>query len=142
MLKKRLQYRRYRRSHALSDISLTPLIDTALTLLVIFMIAAPAMQHAIKVTVPRARHVEQHKQESKEVVVHLDREKKLYLDDVNVTLQELVKQIKQTLGTASDQTVFVRADQEVSYGSVIELVDHLKTVGGITYVALAMQKQV
>jgi len=52
-----MRYRRYRfrknKTKVLTDISMTPLIDTALTLLIIFMITAPMMQNAIRVTLPK-----------------------------------------------------------------------------------------
>ena len=43
---------RRRRLQAMNDVSLTPLIDTALTLLIIFMVATPMMRNSIRVTLP------------------------------------------------------------------------------------------
>ena len=47
--------RRRKKAVAINDIPLTPLIDTALTLLIIFMVTTPMMQNAIKVTLPEGQ---------------------------------------------------------------------------------------
>lgn len=136
LLKRRMR----KKADALTDISLTPLIDTALTLLVIFMIAAPAAQHAIKVNLPRSRTAS--KQEAQqEITVYVDHDNQLFFNDVRVSPDDLIKELNTVLVHDADRTVFLRADQRVSYGKIVDIVDHLKLVGGVKYVALAMHKQ-
>ncbi len=132
--------RNKRRSHGMQEISLTPLIDVALTLLIIFMVTSPMLQNAIKVDLPKGRANED--QGSKqELVVFMDKQENLFFNGVAVKdLDELMKEIKKQVGTTKDQMIFVKADQAVKYGHVIELVDHIKVVGGISYVALATKR--
>jgi len=133
--------RRYRRrsNNLLVDISLTPLIDTALTLLVIFMIASPMIQNAIRVNLPKGQAKEDGGGQQ-EMVVYVDKNKKIFFNGSEIKQNNLVAVLKKKIGNQKDKRVFVKADQSVSYGSVLELVDHLKVVGGISYVVLATQK--
>jgi len=134
--------RRLRSRHARlgkAELSLTPLIDTALTLLIIFMVAAPMLnRNAIKVTLPdgSAQEAENTKQE---LVVHVDKNGTIFFDDTKMTLDQLLTKLKQKVGSSKNQTVFVCGDKGGLYGDVIKIVDQIKVVGGVDYVALAMQ---
>jgi biopolymer transport protein TolR len=131
---------RRRKKLSLPKIVLTPLIDTALTLLVIFMVTTPMMNNAIKISLPEGKTREGDKTAS-ELVVSLDKDGQLYLDQKVVkTKKELVSHVKKLVGSDSGRTVFVEADQQVLYKDVIELVDLLKVVGGVHYVALATKR--
>jgi len=136
-----LRKRRLRsaRNH-LSDLSMTPIIDVALTLLIMFMVAAPMLQNAIKVTLPRGNAQESTHSNTQELIVYIDSKGDLYWDNRIVNKQELIELIKTAVGNDLDRTVYVRADTAVSYGTVVELVDDIKFVGGVHYVALATQK--
>ncbi len=128
-----------RRSAALLDISMTPLIDTALTLLVIFMVTTPMIQNSIRVTLPKG----QAKEDSgagEQLVIYIDKDKKIFFNGASVAKEALIAQLKKQIGTATHKMVHVKADQSIPYGNVLELVDHLKVVGGISHVVLATQK--
>lgn len=133
--------RRNRGQGATPTIVLTPLIDTALTLLVIFMVATPMMHRSIKVDLPKG-HVDELKQakHQQDIVVHIDKKGALYLNGNHIRQQELITAIKKLMRGSSQETVVVKADEAVPYGTVITLVDMIKHVGGISYVALATQK--
>lgn len=122
----------------LADISLTPLIDTALTLLIIFMISAPMMHNAIRVTLPKGQAKEDVGVQE-ELVVYIDKDATLFFNKQQVDATTLISQIKNTIGTEQEKTIYVKADQSVSYGTVLELVDKIKVLGGVKYVALATQ---
>ena len=128
-----------RKASAVLDISLTPLIDTALTLLVIFMITTPMIQNAIRVTLPKGNAKEDGGSQQ-ELVVYVDKDTKLFFNTKELSKADLVTQLQDAIGEQKDKMVFVKADQAVSYGNVLELVDHLKVIGGISHVVLATQK--
>lgn len=123
----------------MTDIPLTPLIDTALTLLVIFMIAAPMLHNVIKVTLPHGERQEG-KNLKPELVVYVDAQNCVYWDSKKTTVADLCTQVKKACGTKKDQVLFVKADEQASYGTVLELVDSIKGIGGVQHVALATQK--
>lgn len=132
---------RRKRKHAAAvhDIPLTPLIDTALTLLIIFMVTTPMMQNAIKVTLPEGKAKEDG-DAKQDLIVYIDQQKKLFFNGVPVDSKSLTPTVKRSVGKHKDCTVFVKADKQVPYGDVIHVVDELKVVGGVRYVALATQK--
>lgn len=136
----RVSKRRRHTMRTMPEISLTPLIDTALTLLVIFMITAPMMHNAIKVDLPAGK-AREGTQAQEEMIVSVDDKGTLFLNSIPYTNRDvLIAQLKQIVGTTQNKVVYVRADRTVHYGTVLELVDHIKVVGGIQYVALATKK--
>src|ERR1700739_4331646 len=103
--------RRRRTTHnAIPEIPLTPLIDTAMNLLIIFMVATPMMNNMIKVELPRGS-VREGDSKSQELIVFVDKQEKLYVNGKPTHNQEsLVKELKRLLGAEKDKTVFIKAD--------------------------------
>ncbi|QQR48892.1 biopolymer transporter ExbD [bacterium] len=125
-----------RRHLTLPEISLTPLIDTALTLLIIFIVTAPMVQNGIKVNLPHGKSKEAGNQQ--ELVVTLNKKNELYFNSYPVKKEELVSTIQKALENNEDTPIYVRADETVSYGNVIDIVDNLKQAG-VKYVAMSTQ---
>lgn len=134
-----LQRRRRKTPSAINDIPLTPLIDTALTLLIIFMVTTPMMQNAIKVTLPEGKAKEDGGAKQ-DLIVYIDQQRKMFFNGLPVTHDSLISTIKRAAGKDKESTVFVKADKKVPYGDVIQVVDEIKVAGGVRYVALATQK--
>lgn len=139
-MRTRTNRRSRRQRNNLHDISMTPLIDTALTLLIIFMVASPVLQNAIKVNLPRGNAQEDANNQQSELIVFIDKQGDFYINKDKIAKKDLIPHIKKTVGNDHEKTVYVKADRAISYGTVIELVDDIKCVGGIKYVALATQK--
>ncbi len=125
------------------EVSLTPLIDTALTLLIIFMITSPMMNNAIKVDLPSGKAKEDGAGKP-QLVLYVEQNNTIYFNDKPISIDQIVPALS---GQEQKQDmVYVKADQKVSYGRVIEIVDMLKTaitnnqLPGITSVALATKK--
>ncbi|MBI4479739.1 MAG: biopolymer transporter ExbD [Acidobacteria bacterium] len=111
---------------SLSDINVTPFVDVLLVLLVIFMLTAPILQSGIELDVPKTRTVKEISQER--LVVSIDRGQRLFLGRDAINIHELGKQLKERMG-ARGQSVFLRADQSVPYGTVATVVDTLRQAG-------------
>lgn len=130
------------RSHAMQEVNVTPLVDVALTLLIIFMVATPMMNNVIKVELPSSRMddnvVQSHAQQ--DLTVFIDKQRKIYLNGQEYSLDSLLKKLQQLVQANPGDIVFVKADQAVPYGRVIDLVDTIKVSGGIKYVALATKR--
>jgi biopolymer transport protein ExbD len=131
---------RRRAKKTVAEISLTPLIDTALTLLIIFMVTAPIMNNSIRVTLPKGQTRED-EGAKQELIVTIDKQGKLFFNGTPIaTVSMLIEHIKKQIAHDVDKTVFVQADETVFYGKVLELVDNIKVIGGISYVALATRQ--
>lgn len=133
-------YRKRRTRPGMTDISLTPLIDTALTLLIIFMVATPIMHNSIKINLPDGSSKEA-PAATQELVVTIMDNGALFFNGLPASHDNLIPTVKQTLKKfKTAQPVFVRADKMVQYGKVITVVEELKRVEGIEYVALPTRK--
>jgi len=118
----------------MGEVSLVPLIDAFATLLVIFMVTAPMVQNSIKVDLPRGKSREVGA--TQELVVTVSKDGKLFFNSYPVEHSKLVAVVQKALSSNPDMPIFVRADQVVSYGKVIEVVDELKQAG-VKYVAMS-----
>jgi biopolymer transport protein ExbD len=120
-------------------VTLTPLIDTALVLLVIFMVATPMMRHAIKVELPQGETNEADLSQQ-HITIVIDNKNQAYIDDVAIAPDAVIDIVQKKVGDAQDQMVTVYADTNALYGPVMELVERLKSVGGIHHVAFTFQR--
>jgi len=107
-----------------AEINVTSLVDVAFTLLIIFMITAPIIQGGVEIEVPRAPSAPL--QASEGIVITIDREGQLYLDDTPVTLDEFDAAVVQVIRRRDPETVYVKGDTNVSYGTVLRVIGKLK----------------
>lgn len=112
-----------RRRQALSEINVVPYIDVMLVLLVIFMATAPLLQQGVDVNLPQA--VGQRLSPAERVVITIKKDGKIYLNKSAVTLNAL----KSELAGKSDKEVFLKADKDVSFGVVVEVMGELRDAG-------------
>ena len=118
----------------MGEISLIPMIDTFATLLLIFMVTAPMVQNSIKVDLPQGKSREVGV--TQELVVTVSKDGKMFFNSYPVEHKNLVSVVQKALEHKEDTPIFVRADQQVAYGRVIEVVDELKQAG-VKYVAMS-----
>jgi biopolymer transport protein ExbD/biopolymer transport protein TolR len=111
----------------LSEINMVPFIDVVLVLLIIFMITAPILQSGIEVDVPKTKTVK----ELTEVrmVVTIDRAQRVYLNDQPVNIHDIGSAITSKSNDITKQTVYVRCDESVPFGSWATVVDALRQAG-------------
>ncbi len=135
--------RKKKRVVAHLEITLTPLIDTALTLLIIFMVTTPMIQNSIKIDLPQGQAQEGGK-EPQELVVTIDKKETIYCNNKPVTLETLGHEIQNCLTSMTNKEgrrVWVKVDRQTcSADSLISVIDCIKVVGGIKDVAIATEK--
>ena len=121
-------------SHAapMSEINTTPLVDVMLVLLVIFIITAPLLTHAVKIDLPQASS--QPLPEKPEVIsLAIDGVGKMYWNDVLMAPNELKAKLLQNASKQPQPELQIRADKETRYQVLAEVMaDAQKT--GITKV--------
>lgn len=111
---------------SLAEINITSLVDVMMVLLIIFMLTAPFIQAGIKVRLPRAKSTVI--KETEGVILVISEEGEVYLNNAKVERDELTETLR-NLRVAGEERVFVRADKDVPYGIVMEVVGHVKEVG-------------
>lgn len=117
-----------RTKQLISEINITSLADVSITLLVIFMITAPMMTPGIDVSLPRTDASLPHDEEG--ITVSVKSTDEIYIDSDRVTAQELETELKGILrGKPPGVIVYLRADEKVDYGFVIDIVGRIKKAG-------------
>lgn len=124
----------------MADINVTPLVDVMLVLLVIFMITAPMLHQGIEVALPRAEAENLPAPSEDPLIVSINREGMVYLKDRPIHRTELVNELLPVVEARSDKSVFLKADAEVAYGSVIEVLDLLRD-GGIENIGMITEQR-
>jgi biopolymer transport protein ExbD len=117
------------------DINITPMLDLAYVLLVIFIIMTTASVQGTKVNLPKASAAPSLAKPTTKAIT-VTNEGKIFLDTVPVTLQELEQRLQQQKAVTPDFPVVVRGDSLVQYQSVMDALDLLGRLG-ITQVGLA-----
>ena len=122
-----------RRPRPLAEINVTPMVDVMLVLLIIFMVATPALQRGIQLQLPET--VNAQKIDRSRVVVSIDRENHIRLNDRLIHPDLLVQRMEALAQQTPDETVFLRADKLLPYGEVLLVMDKIRSAG-MTDVAL------
>ena len=112
---------------ALGEINVTPLVDVVLVLLLVFMVTAPMMSRGIDVTVPVANQPQVAPQDR--LTVSINAEGRIYVLDKPVNLALLEDRLRGMLQGRASKVVYLRADERLQYGQVIQVVDKMKTAG-------------
>ena len=117
-----------------SDINVTSLVDVMMTLLIIFIIVAPMLEQGIDITLPTA---DPKRIDVAEVLtISVAENERVYLEGRRVTLDELGERLANVHAAREDVAVLIKADTDLRYGKVIEVLDTVRGVG-ITRLAMA-----
>jgi biopolymer transport protein ExbD len=112
------------------SMSITPLVDTMLTLLIfVLLLGAFAIQPGIRVRLPEAASKEE--EPKQDLVLILTRDDRLYLNDDLLQLAELGARLQDHLRGRNDSVVIIKADKEVLHGRVVEVMDIAKSAGAV-----------
>ncbi|MBY0579195.1 MAG: biopolymer transporter ExbD [Burkholderiales bacterium] len=122
------------------EINITPMLDLAYVLLIIFIIMTTASVQGIKVDLPKASSAPSlAKPKTKAITITADG--KLFLDTYPVTMAELETRLKAFSAEIPDLPVVIKGDAKVQYEKVIEVMDLLGRLD-ITHLGLVTQKLV
>ncbi len=117
-----------RRRPPMSQINVTPFVDVMLVLLVIFMITAPLLTVGVEVDLPKS-DAPPLPGDDEPLSVTVARDGTTYLQETEVTVDELIPKLKAITERRPDVRIFIRGDQEIAYGRVMEVMGALNRAG-------------
>jgi TolR protein len=120
-----MAFRPARHRTVLSEINVTPLVDVMLVLLVIFMVTAPLLQQGVDVNLPKAKGKDLPPEER--ITIVIKRGGNIFMNDNPVSMNDMVKKLSAI--SKLNPNVFLKADKDVPYGLVVEVMGEIKEAG-------------
>lgn len=120
-----MAFRPTRHRTALSEINVTPLVDVMLVLLIIFMVTAPLLQQGVDVNLPKAKGKDLPPEER--ITIVIKKGGVIYMNDNLVSMDDVVKKLSAI--SKLNPNVFLKADKDVPYGLVVEVMGEIKEAG-------------
>ena len=114
-----------RERNVLSEINVTPFVDVMLVLLVIFMVTAPLLQQGIDVNLPKAKGKDLPPEER--INLTIKKGGVIYMNENPVSMTEMRKKLDAI--SKLNPNVFLKADKDVPYGLVVEVMGEIKEAG-------------
>ena len=119
------------RRQPMAEINVTPMVDVMLVLLIIFMVTAPLLASGVQVDVPESKAAPL-EQSGAPIAVSMDRQGKVYLDDVEVDPARIGQILRQRVAASREEggpRLFLRADRELDYGAVNRMMGEINAAG-------------
>ena len=114
-----------------SNINVTPMVDVMLVLLIIFMVITPMLQKGQSVDMASVNNPVPMPDADKEdaLLVVVMRDGRVYFGTDRITPDQLTQKVKDRLADKPDKRIFIRADMRAKYGSVVDVVDNVRSAG-------------
>ncbi|MBU4260656.1 MAG: protein TolR [Proteobacteria bacterium] len=111
-----------------ADINVTPLVDVMLVLLIIFMVTAPMMTQGVDVNLP-ATTAKPLRQDENPVIISIDQQGGISLGKIKADGKLLQQELQKLSKTDQDRTILLKADKNVPYGIVAQVMAEVKDAG-------------
>lgn len=123
----------------MAEINVTPFVDVMLVLLIVFMVSAPLLTAGVPVDLPNSDAKPMQEEENKPIEITLAKDGKIYIGDSAVEKKKLIPMLSAMTEGQSDRRIYIRGDQKLSYGEIMELIGAVNGAG-FTKVALISEK--
>ena len=111
-----------------SEPNVVPLCDVLLVLLIIFMVVTPLVQKGFDLRLPTALNTIQ-MPDNPDVVLSIRRDGSLYVNQDKATMETLQTMLEEVFMTVGEKKLYVKADQNLEYGLIVEVIQVVKDAG-------------
>ena len=119
---------RYRSKKPMSNINVTPLVDVMLVLLIVFMITAPMLTVGVQVDLPQTK-ANQLNSDADPLIITMNKNREIFIQEAVVSPEDLIPRLKAISKVNSKTRIFVRGDNLLPYGEVIEIMGKIQSAG-------------
>ncbi|MBR7651968.1 protein TolR [Ochrobactrum oryzae] len=132
--------RRGRRPALMSEINVTPFVDVMLVLLIIFMVSAPLLTVGVPIDLPDTQ-AKAMNADTQPITVSVNSEGKIYLQETEVPIEEVVPKLQAIAKTGYEERIFVRGDKAADYGTVMKVMARISAAGFKNIGLVTLQEQ-
>lgn len=115
--------------HTVAELNVTPLLDLAFVLLIIFMITTPLIENRTDLVVPTSSTANQAVEPSEVTIIEMNKNAQIEVDGELLTADQLEARLAALKANDPKVAVVVRPDRDLAIQKFIEVMDILKTVG-------------
>ena len=133
-------FQRRERMSAMSEINVTPLIDLAFALLIIFIIATPLLEQTIPIQLPLEMQKPQQQDAPNFQSISISADARYYWGEQEVGYEELEVLLGELSTRADPPVLNIRADRDLRYQEVVTVIDLVKQ-NNLTRISLDTQAQ-
>lgn len=119
---------RNKKRRIISDINITPFVDVLLVLLIIFMVAAPMLTSSINVDLPKGASSPSN-EKIQPISISVKADGAIFLQEEAIKLNSLANRLLEVTGNNLSNKIYVRADKNLDYGRVMEVVKIVSLAG-------------
>ena len=116
------------RMRPMAEINVTPFVDVMLVLLIVFMVAAPLLTVGVAVDLPKTA-AQPIPDQGEPLTVTVAGDGVIYLQETQVTLEELVPRLMAMSKAGYEQRIYIRGDQTRPYGEVAVVMGRINAAG-------------
>ncbi len=113
----------------IAEINVTPMVDVMLVLLIIFMVSAPLLTSGVPVDLPNSKAKSLQEADSKPIEITLDKNGDVFLSETLIKKGALISILKPMMEGDEERRIYLRADQSISYGRIMEVLGLLNDAG-------------
>jgi biopolymer transport protein TolR len=112
----------------MAEINMTPMVDVMLVLLIIFMVAAPMMTVGVPLELPKTA-AKSLSAKTQPITISVQAGGEIFLQDTPVAEDAIVAQLQAIAEAGYEERIFVRADGNAGYGTVMKVMARISAAG-------------